>query len=223
LLGHGFLSLAVPIGPVDGREQDDSGRDRADNATPFQRPEIELYLERAGFGVVDALEQTSSGGGHPWIHILARATLQTPVVGAIAIVVDATGRILFSERGDGGGWSLPGGALDPLETPEDAVVREVREETGLEVTIDRFVGIYMHPYAYQDTERMLILHVFVCHLSGGTLRPTGEAPRHGWFDRRALPEPRLRRLRTDIQGDMIRDAWTGRTRSARDVARRRYV
>jgi ADP-ribose pyrophosphatase YjhB (NUDIX family) len=211
----------VTVGQSGGRDADQASPDEPHRISAFQRHEIELYLERAGFGVVEPIEQ-SAGGEHQWIQILARATLVTPIVGAIAVVFDDTGRVLLSDPVDGQGWCLPGGALEAMETPEDAVVREMSEETGLEVAIDRFVGLYMHP-TYRDTDRMLILHAFECHVVGGALHPTAEAPRHGWFDRTALPEPLLRRLEADIQGDMIRDAWARRTGSAAVVARRRYA
>lgn len=56
----------------------------------------------------------------------------TLVVGA-AILRD--GRVLAARRSDVGGWELPGGKVEPGESPEDAVVREIREELGCEVAV----------------------------------------------------------------------------------------
>jgi 8-oxo-dGTP diphosphatase len=59
------------------------------------------------------------------------------------VVHDAAGRLLLVERGNPpsqGLWSLPGGRIEAGETPEQAVVREVREETGLQVRAGRPVG-----------------------------------------------------------------------------------
>jgi 8-oxo-dGTP diphosphatase len=64
-----------------------------------------------------------------------------PCVGAI--VKDGRGRLLLIQRGHEPGaglWSLPGGRVEPGETGEQAVVREIREETGLDVVCDRLVG-----------------------------------------------------------------------------------
>jgi 8-oxo-dGTP diphosphatase len=68
-------------------------------------------------------------------------TLVVPCVGAV--VHDAAGRLLLIQRGHDphrGLWSLPGGRVEPGESPEQAVRREVREETGLEVLPGELVG-----------------------------------------------------------------------------------
>ena len=55
--------------------------------------------------------------------------------GVSALVRDDDGRLLLEHRADSGDWSLPGGAVDPSEAPAQALVREVREETGLDVEV----------------------------------------------------------------------------------------
>lgn len=77
------------------------------------------------------------------------------VVGGSAVVVDTEGRILLQRRSDSGNWALPGGAMDIGETFAESVVREVKEETGFDVRIERIVGIYSDPghvFAYDDGE-----------------------------------------------------------------------
>jgi 8-oxo-dGTP diphosphatase len=67
-----------------------------------------------------------------------------PVLGAAAVVLHE-GRVLLIRRGqapDAGAWSIPGGAVELGESVEDAVRREVREETGLEIAVGEFLETY---------------------------------------------------------------------------------
>jgi len=69
-----------------------------------------------------------------------------PCVGAV--IKDAAGRMLLIRRGHEPGkglWSIPGGRIEPAETDEAAVIREVREETGLEVTCGPLLGSVERP------------------------------------------------------------------------------
>jgi ADP-ribose pyrophosphatase YjhB (NUDIX family) len=62
-----------------------------------------------------------------------------------AVIFDRRRRLLLQQRSDGGQWGLPGGSVEIGESVSDAVVREVREETGLTVTPRRLVGVYSDP------------------------------------------------------------------------------
>jgi 8-oxo-dGTP diphosphatase len=79
--------------------------------------------------------------GMPPAAVPAGPPRVVPCVGAV--IHDASGRLLLIRRGHAphrGLWSLPGGRIEAGESPEQAVVREVREETGLEVRPGRPVG-----------------------------------------------------------------------------------
>ena len=87
--------------------------------------------------------------------------------GADALVRDARGRVLLVRRADDGRWAMPGGWVDPGETPEQAVVREVAEETGLRVSGPRLLHTEQRPASVHYT--------FGCNLDGGDLRTSDES------------------------------------------------
>ena len=72
-----------------------------------------------------------------------------------AIVLDDEGRILVVHKTDNALWALPGGGMDVGESMPNAVVREVKEETGLDVEVTGIVGIYTNPDAPFLTDELL--------------------------------------------------------------------
>ncbi|NUT18750.1 MAG: NUDIX domain-containing protein [Hamadaea sp.] len=103
----------------------------------------------------------------------------TIVAGGSAIVTDQLGRILLQRRADSGNWALPGGVMDIGETLEQCVIREVREETGLDIEITGLVGIYTDPahvIAYDDGEvRQQFNITFTGTVTGGELQRSNES------------------------------------------------
>ncbi len=90
-----------------------------------------------------------------------------------AIIRNEAGQILFLVRSDNGLWDLPAGAIDPGETPTQAVVREVREETGLIVEPTAVAGVFGGQgfrlgYANGDIVECTVI-VFECRVVGGEL------------------------------------------------------
>jgi len=92
--------------------------------------------------------------------------------------------VLLVRRRDIPVYVPPGGGVDTGESPQDAVVREVQEETGLNVEIVKKVGLY-HPIN-RLTRRT---HVFECTPVSGTLTPTQEGSHSQFFPIDELPKP----------------------------------
>ena len=124
--------------------------------------------------------------------------------GVAAIVRDAEHRVLFIRRADNGEWGLPAGAIDPGETPTEAVAREVREETGLDVRPSRVAGVFGGPgfrvrYENGDEAEYTVI-VFDCEVVGGTLSPAdGEALELRYFAPHEAPELQVAYPRTLLE------------------------
>ena len=63
------------------------------------------------------------------------------ILNAATTIIERDGRILLQRRADNGKWGLIGGLLEMNETYEEAAIREAREETGLEIRLESFLGI----------------------------------------------------------------------------------
>ena len=119
------------------------------------------------------------------------------VEGANALVTDAQGRILAVRPTYAREWMLPGGRVERRETPHAAAVRETREETGLDVALDRLLLIDAR--RARDTS-----FVFGGHVTGGELEPQlGEIAEVGWLarDEIAQTSPGLHRLLACLDGE----------------------
>jgi mutator protein MutT len=82
------------------------------------------------------------------------------VVTGGAIIRDSKGRILLQQRSDYGDWGLPGGGMNPGETIQETMVREVIEETGLSVMDCEFYAVYSGPrmeYTYPDGNKVVFV------------------------------------------------------------------
>ena len=100
------------------------------------------------------------------------------VVAASAVVTNEAGHILLQRRSDSGLWALPGGGMELTESLPDAAVREVKEETGLDIEITGLVGTYTDPrhiIAYSDGEVRRQFNIcFTARITGGELAKAEE-------------------------------------------------
>jgi 8-oxo-dGTP pyrophosphatase MutT (NUDIX family) len=130
----------------------------------------------------------------PYVQSMRNAVgMRLLLLPAVAgIIRDADGRVLLQRRADDGGWGLPAGAIDPGETPADAVIREVYEETGLEVRPTRVIGVFggtalRFRYPNGDEAEYTTI-VFACEVLGGTLEcRDGECIELRFFEVERMP------------------------------------
>ncbi len=93
------------------------------------------------------------------------------------LVFDAAGRVLLARHSNGNVWVAPGGAVEPDESPTDAIVREFWEETGLLVAPVALRGVFGGPefrVRYENgDETSYVMAVFECQVLAGTPRADG--------------------------------------------------
>src|SRR5690625_930395 len=113
-------------------------------------------------------------------------------VSVTGVVVRPDGRVLVIQRADDGRWVPPGGVLERDETPEQGVVREVLEETGIKVRPRRLVGVY------KNMPLAVVSLAFLCEPVGGAEQSTEEATTVSWLTvaeaTEAAPEARAVRI-----------------------------
>ncbi|GEA89730.1 NUDIX hydrolase [Cellulomonas cellasea] len=124
------------------------------------------------------------------------------VPSVVAIVTDDEGRVLLIHKTDNDLWALPGGGHEIGESIADTVVREVKEETGYDVAVERVTGLYTDPrhvMAYDDGEvRQQFSIAFRARLLGGEPAISSESKAVEWVGEEAIshlelhPSMRLR-------------------------------
>ena len=138
----------------------------------------------------------------------SRAYPDRPFVGVGAVIVDDAGRVLLVKRRFepmAGQWSLPGGAVDVGETLQACVVREMLEETGLEVQVGPVIEVFdriMHDAAGR-VQYHYVLVDYVCRPVGGTLTAASDVVDVTWADPGALAEYQLTEKAVAVIGQAL--------------------
>jgi len=119
-------------------------------------------------------------------------------IGVFATIFDDKKRILFCHRTDYDLWNLPGGRLEKGETPWEGVIREVKEETGFNVEVEKITGVYSKPYSDD------IVLQFTCKIISGELTLNDEADDIKYFAFDDIPHntiPKMIERVKDVLGE----------------------
>ena len=107
---------------------------------------------------------------------IGTTVLEVPTVSVLTF--DDCRRVLLVRHAEGDDWTTPGGMIEPYETPADAAVREMWEETGLEVALTRIVGVFggdLCTSSYANGDKLAwVSTVFAAETRGGAPKPDGE-------------------------------------------------
>jgi len=117
-------------------------------------------------------------------------------IGVNALIFEE-GRVLLAHRRDIDWWNLPGGGMELDETVEEAICREVREETGLEIVVEYLVGVYSKP------QKREVVLTFRCRIISGTPTATEESRECRYFAPDALPLNTLPKHRQRVEDALL--------------------
>ena len=110
-----------------------------------------------------------------------------PTAGALCVEDE---RVLLARRAAEpfeGRWDIPGGFLEEGEDPVDGLRRELKEETGLDVEPERFLGVWMDRYGGDSTAKATLNLYWTARIVAGDPEPADDVSELRWFDRDALP------------------------------------
>jgi ADP-ribose pyrophosphatase YjhB (NUDIX family) len=141
-----------------------NGLQYAENPYDRERYERLMQLVTQGYGA--ALDVPAEAIRAQFARELGTIT---PKVGTDAAIFNERGEILLMERADSSGWCLPCGFVEPGETPVEGVIREAREETGLEISVKRLVGVFTRKPDVKYGPHTIVAIVHLCEIVSGEL------------------------------------------------------
>ena len=106
--------------------------------------------------------------------------------------IERDGAYLALRRGSEplkGRWNMPGGFVEAGESGPEAIVREVAEETALEVEPEEVIGVFSSAYGSDEDAEPIFDVAYRCKLVGGELEVSDESEEAGWFSLEEFPEP----------------------------------
>lgn len=113
-------------------------------------------------------------------------------IGTFAIIVNSSNEVLLCHRTDYDMWNLPGGGMDGNESPWDGIKREVKEETGLEVRVEKLISVYSKSYKNH------LVFLFLCKKVGGNIEINDEARDIKYFNKDELPKNTIQKHKERI-------------------------
>jgi ADP-ribose pyrophosphatase YjhB (NUDIX family) len=146
---------------------------------PYDRERYERLLTLAVDGYAEALELPPATVRARLAEDLGYVTAK---VGADAAIFDDDDRILVIRRSDDGCWGLVSGWVDSGESPAETIVREVREEVGLDATVTALVDVIGRPASAVDGPHGIVGVLYLCTVAPGEITISHEVLEAGYYD-----------------------------------------
>jgi ADP-ribose pyrophosphatase YjhB (NUDIX family) len=169
----------------------------AQNGLTFSRDRFDIERYHAVRAIASAMMAAGSGSDQAMIVDLfaKQSGYATPKVDVRGAVFRDDRILLVRERSDGR-WALPGGWADINQSASEAMIREIREEAGFEVAVQKLAAVYDR--GRHDHNPPFPFHVykmfFLCDITGGAAQPSEETSAVDFFPLDALPELSLGRV-----------------------------
>jgi ADP-ribose pyrophosphatase YjhB (NUDIX family) len=151
--------------------------------TPRYCPRCATELELRESAGPDPARPTCPNCG--WVHY----DNPTPTVQAW---IDRDGEFLALRRAGEpkqGEWNMPGGFVESGESGPEAIAREVREETGLEIEVGEVIGIFPSQYGDGEDAQPIFDVAYLCAITGGEVEVSEESLEGAWFSLDDFPQP----------------------------------